>query len=104
MELGHPPSGCLWSLLVLTEPAPQADGFPAALEVRLQDEPCAQQGEEQHGAADHTCRGGTAASESCSLGQALDHPSGFLGSDPCVPRLPAQGDRHCLACVVWEGS
>lgn len=61
MELGHPPSGSLWSLLVLTEPAPQADGFPAALEVRLQDEPGAQQGEEQHHEADHTCRGGRAA-------------------------------------------
>lgn len=28
-----------------------------------------------------------AESGSCGMGQAPDHPSGFLGLDPCVPRL-----------------
>lgn len=52
------PSGALWCL---TEPAPQADGSPAAVEVGLQDEPGAEQGDEQRQVPDHSCRCGRGA-------------------------------------------
>lgn len=87
------PAPSLWTRLDpcrhLTEPASQADGFPAPIEERLHDEPCAQQRDEQHRVPDHNCKGWERSQVRVAAAWVGDWsiPLASRGLGPCVPTL-----------------
>ena len=89
-----PPAPSPWTRLepcqCLTEPAPQADGFPAPIKVRLHDEPCAQQCGEQCHVPDYACEGWERSQVRAAAAWVGDWsiPLASWGLGLCVPRLP----------------
>lgn len=90
------PSGACWCL---TEPAPQADGSPAVVEVCLHDQPRAQQGDEKHHVPDHSCQVWERSQVRAAAAARGRHRSIPLVSWDLIrvsQGYQAQGDRQCL--------